>query len=708
MLQIVYGQTDKTAVLPDLVGMLTDIVPEGTLYIGYPILTSADASIAVDAMLVSEIHGLVAFIIKLSNEHSPSEHLIDEQNRLKYALKNSLGRYDQLRKGADLAIDIRVATLVPPSGSHTNKRAATLLTIDELPKYLKDLKPVDVSYRRALNAAIQRVSTIKPHKKRTTAITTGSRGAILKQIEKQIANLDQWQKRAAIETPDGPQRIRGLAGSGKTVVLALKAAYLHAQNPDWTIALTFYSRSLYQQLTDLVRRFCFEHLGDEPNWDKLKILHAWGGTGRPGLYTEIADHIGADARDFAYGQAKFGMNDAFRGVCAELLASVPDSAAEPLFDAVLIDEAQDLPPEFLKLVYLFVVPPKRLIWAYDELQNLSDVAMVPVSDVFGVDDAGRPVIALANTPGQARQDIVLPVCYRNTPWALTLAHALGLGVYRSDGLVQHFDDPAVWTEVGYELLAGQLQADQEVTLRRRQDSYPSYFTELLTCDDAIRCEVFENSALQADWLATQIKRNLTDDELEADDILVILPNAFKAKRQATEIMLALNRKRISAHVAGVTTSADDLFVKGSIAISNVYRAKGNESPMVYVLHSEYGQSDVELIKRRNILFTCITRSKAWVRLCGIGSRMAELKAEIDKVSAANYRLTFPIPDPEKLKHIRTIHRDRTAGEKATVREAQKALSKLVNAIRSGDIALENLSKELREQLKAMISKDDKD
>jgi len=58
-----------------------------------------------------------------------------------------------------------------------------------------------------------------------------SRGGILRRLEQEIANLDQWQKTAAIGSPEGPQRIRGIAGSGKTVVLALKAAYLHAQNP---------------------------------------------------------------------------------------------------------------------------------------------------------------------------------------------------------------------------------------------------------------------------------------------------------------------------------------------------------------------------------------------------------------------------------------------------------------------------------------------
>lgn len=73
---------------------------------------------------------------------------------------------------------------------------------------------------------------MKAAKRRTRVSQKDSHGAVIQQIEKEIANLDRWQKAAAIEMPDGPQRIRGLAGSGKTVVLALKAAYLHVQRPE--------------------------------------------------------------------------------------------------------------------------------------------------------------------------------------------------------------------------------------------------------------------------------------------------------------------------------------------------------------------------------------------------------------------------------------------------------------------------------------------
>ena len=43
-----------------------------------------------------------------------------------------------------------------------------------------------------------------------------------------MANLDNQQSKVVIETVDGVRRIRGVAGSVKTIVIALKATYLHA------------------------------------------------------------------------------------------------------------------------------------------------------------------------------------------------------------------------------------------------------------------------------------------------------------------------------------------------------------------------------------------------------------------------------------------------------------------------------------------------
>ena len=88
-------------------------------------------------------------------------------------------------------------------------------------------------------------------------VKSDSKGAKLKLLEDTVANLDHKQSAAVIETVNGPQRIRGLAGSGKTIILALKVAYLHVKNPTWKIAVTFNTRSLKKQFEDLISRFTY-------------------------------------------------------------------------------------------------------------------------------------------------------------------------------------------------------------------------------------------------------------------------------------------------------------------------------------------------------------------------------------------------------------------------------------------------------------------
>lgn len=698
MLDIVFGQTTNLSIARMLVAKLQNIDFEGTFYIGYPVLSSADEKIEVDALLVSKETGPVAFLLASEfptiDDEKAWTALSDQQNKLYFALTSSLSRHQELREKRELAVQVNVATVFPAKPKVPDDIEGLFISIDELTDSLNQIHGPDEKYYKPLQAALQKVSNIKPAKKRTKVSQPASKGATLRKLEKEIANLDQWQKRAAIESPEGPQRIRGLAGSGKTIVLALKAAYLHAQHPDWKIAITFQTRSLYQQLNDLIRRFCFEHLNDEPNWENLRVLHAWGGSEGPGMYTEIARYCEAPFQNFLTASNRFGRDDAFKGACSELLSIVHDEYFPPMFDAVLIDEAQDLPPAFFQLLYKFTSEPKRIIWAYDELQRLSEASMPTTSEIFGTKGDGSPLVKLTNDFGKPRQDIILPVCYRNTPWALTLAHALGFGIYRHQ-LVQHFDEPSLWREIGYRVDSGTLADGQMVTLERDPESYPEFFRELVHKHDAVQTKVFETETEQAAWVAKEIKKNLTEDELEYDDILIVVPNAYKAKSKSALVTEQLAALGIGSHLAGVTTSKDELFNRRSIAMANIYRSKGNEAPMIYVIDCQHCYAGHELITLRNTLFTAITRSRAWVRLSGFGEDMNLLAKEIEAVKAADYKLKFKVPTERERKMLRQIHRDRTADEKANLKKAEDGLKHFLEALQEGDFVLENLPPELR-------------
>jgi superfamily I DNA and RNA helicase len=262
MLEVTIGK----AVHPQQVALVRDALRangiSGNLFIGYPVLATADDTLFLDAVLVSREHGVVL----LDVTDNPPSHASDaegwsrvasRQDEMAFAMAASLSRSKDLRRGRGLGLDVHVVSVLPVAVEPPGDSAVLAAPASEVPGLIEGLPGIDESIWRAANAAIQRISTIKPAVKRSEVARADSRGATLKATEREIANLDQWQKRAAIESPEGPQRIRGLAGSGKTIVLALKAAYLHVQNPDWHIAIVFFTRSLYQQFQDLIRRFTF-------------------------------------------------------------------------------------------------------------------------------------------------------------------------------------------------------------------------------------------------------------------------------------------------------------------------------------------------------------------------------------------------------------------------------------------------------------------
>lgn len=690
-IQIVKGQIKNNEAVKELISVVKNIEEKGkisgTLFIGYPLSASADSIITVDALLVTPEKGLIAI-----NFNDINKDPMDEQDLLYYQLKNTLTKYENLRRRRDLAFSPVVVTFYPISDVPQTSDEYIFCNKDNFGEQIESLPLFDNELYAALGEALQKIASMKPKKKRSNVVNLESYGGKIRTIEKEIANLDEWQKKAAFETPEGPQRIRGLAGSGKTVVLALKAAYLHTQHADWNIAVTFYTRSLFQQFTEMISKFVYEFSGDSPDWEKLQIIHSWGTDREKGIYSEFCMKSGSSPLNYNAAKAKYGRNQAFEGICNELL-NIPSANCLPYYDAILIDEAQDMPTSFFKICYRISKEPKRVVFAYDELQNLSDASMPSLTEMFGVDDKGEPLVQLICGEDEARKDIVLPVCYRNTPWALTIAHSLGFGIYKNEGLVQMFNDLELWKDIGYVATNNILDYEKDIELKRNPMSSPKYFNDLMTPEDAIKIGCFENVAEQYKWVSEQIYKNLKEDELDPDDILVIFPDAYYSKSQYMNFREYLAKKNIDSILAGVTAGLDTFRVEGCITCASIFRAKGNEAPMVYIVNADYSAQGTEMIKLRNILFTAITRSRAWVRICGVGEEMKILNSEIQKCRDNNFALKFHLPSELELRRLRLIHRDRTDEEKKKIEYASKAIQDLTKMLNKGELD-ESLSPEV--------------
>lgn len=711
MLDIIFGERGNPQAAKSLVTELEAIQAShsltGTLYLGYPVVPIDGISATVDAVMTTKEHGLVVFDFRSGN--LGIEAINDRQIDIETAFKVRLLENRALRRRSELSFPIHVISLVVAADQVKVDEPPFICTPRDLSGLIIDFEGLSDELFINLNASIQRTVTLRPAKSRENVVKQNSKGKKLKIIEAEIANLDKWQKQAAIETPSAPQRIRGLAGSGKTIVLAQKASYLHISNPDWKIAVTFYTQSLYQQFEALITRFNFQFSKEEPDWTKLNIRHCWGGSSKEGIYSLIARKYGITPLDFGTASSRFGSERAFAGICGELLAIVKRDNSPEIFDAVLIDEAQDMPQEFFELVYHVTKSPKRIIFAYDELQTVSSYTMLPTEDLFGKFPDGTPRVQLKNKEYDARQDIVLPICYRNTPWALTVAHALGFGVYREPpsaseiGLVQMFDDPEIWRDIGYEVRSGQLVHGKSVELARAEGATPSFFRSQMSVDDAVVVKRFDNASDQYSWVADDILKNIDEEELLVTDVMVIVCDTFAIRSQGANIIKALAAKKISAHIAGITSAASDFFVSNSIPITHIFRAKGNEAPLVYVVGAQACFAGLELARKRNTLFTAITRSRGWVRICGVGPFMEGLQQEIEKVSSSNYILSFLYPTTQQIEKIRRINREISDVERRKLDEKIRITEDLLKEITSGDLPAEALKPEVLTQLRKLLS-----
>jgi superfamily I DNA and RNA helicase len=213
---------------------------------------------------------------------------------------------------------------------------------------------------------------------------------------------------------------------------------------------------------------------------------------------------------------------------------------------------------------------------------------------------------------------------------------------------------------------------------------------------------FSSPAEQDNWVADEIQKNLDEDEIDHDDILIVLPDAVRAKRRASQIRSALARRGIDSHLAGVDTSADEVFIEGSVALANIYRAKGNEAPMVYALDSQYAAGSDNAVSRRNTIFTAITRSRAWVRVCGWGEESRVIAEEFARVTEKQFRLDFRIPTAPELEQIRRIHRERSADEVATLKRATEALTEVIEAFDRDEFNFDELPPAIRTKLADLI------
>jgi superfamily I DNA and RNA helicase len=511
----------------------------------------------------------------------------------------------------------------------------------------------------------------------------------LSTLEGEIANFDEKQRHIALVDVGGPARIRGLAGSGKTVILAMKAAHLHLNNPQSLILFTFYTKSLRATIKNLITKFYRHYSEADPDWKCLHIRHGWGGVSVPGVYSDAARRLNRAPLTFGEASRLAGRGEtAFGAACKQLIGTGNVSA---YYDHVLIDEGQDFPDSFYRLCFSLTKgerDKKSIVWAYDELQDILNVKIRQPDELFGHDADGYPYIDLdrssVHLPPGATNDAVLSKAYRNQRDILVAAHAMGFGVYGT--IVQMLESAEHWEDVGYEVLSGPPKTGEPVHIIRPSKNSPLQVPAvqgfpLLHWEKAVDIEA------EVHWVASSIK-DFISAGVAPEEILVISLDDRHAKAYLAKIAEQLSLLGIASNnVIADPYNEPPFMLTGKVSLSTVYRAKGNEAAAVFAV----GVDALEIKSRggRNKIFTAFTRSKAWLRVSGIGPLAGRVFAELKIASDNAPEMKFIMPD---LREIDTIQRGFSKKQAA----ARAAREQYVKRLKAAGFSDEEIEEEIQQ------------
>lgn len=603
---------------------------ESLLFYGFPLFREDDKLLVADVVVVSPLLGVVLISAPVSVGTGAADQLEGAFSQV----FSRLVRYPRLRLGrAQLKFGID-AFLWIEEGEGTESTVVGFAGLDAKIKSLSSGAEIESDVFEELVSVIDgSKSLLKARERKVQGFAKNSRVADIVRLEEEIRRFDRDQRVAYMSEIAGLQRIQGLAGSGKTVVLALKAALTAIKEPDANIVVTFYTKSLYQHIKQLITRFYRMHEDRDPNWDRLQVLHAWGGATNDGLYYQVARRYGHEPLNFA--QAKAISARPFAAACERLLADVSISS---VYDYVFVDEAQDFPPEFMSLA-LRVASDERLVIAYDVFQTIFDVEVPTAATLFGVKEDGQAVV-------EFDEQIVLHKCYRNPREILLCAHAIGFGVYGAK-IVQMLESKEHWEDFGYEV-KGALAFGEKVIIERPRENSPSSISDTNSIDQIIACQAFGNFHEEVSFVAEKIRQDIQEQGVSAEDILVISAddrNANTYLRAVSDALASLGVRVNNIHSAGFELR--DFQRSGEVTLSTIYKAKGNEAYSVYLLGID-ALFARPTPRSRNMAFTAMTRAKGWLCVTGMGAAAQSFVQELSAAKKKFPHLEFTYPTEQEL------------------------------------------------------------
>ena len=402
------------------------------------------------------------------------------------------------------------------------------------------------------------------------------------------------QRELGVADLRGSHRLfRGVAGSGKSIMLALSVAATLTRYREESetlfggrkarVLVCCYNRTLVHYLRQRIDDRFGRLAWDKPDPESLAVTHFDGlvkklVTAAPALDTKLTFKERAERA---------------RRMAAALDALDPVARERLLYDAVYVDEAQDLDPAEIQLLLRLARKDEKggqtLILFYDNAQNIYGVRP-PVWTELGVNIVGRTEF--------------LDLCLRNTKELLSFAFNVLVGSFAPEGQRVHtrqFADVASLRQRG---LVEERGGRFDVNFAPRTGPFP----QVRVCRDR-RAEV--------DAAVEEVRRLVVEQRVLPSDILVLYWSHWPFKPALPE---KLQRAVGGGYRLRLVDQEHDanknlpLLEEGVLVASTVASAKGYDAPVVLLLGADgFGVEP----KDRAKFYVGATRAKLHLVVSGV-------------------------------------------------------------------------------------------
>ncbi|HZG60186.1 MAG TPA: 3'-5' exonuclease [Anoxybacillus sp.] len=379
-----------------------------------------------------------------------------------------------------------------------------------------------------------------------------------------IKAMDLHQENLAKQIGDKNRLIRGVAGSGKTLILASRAKLLAKQHPDWKILILCYNISLAQGIRQMIH-----HMLNEP-----ESLFDFDFTKEDGKAEAKWDHI--IVRNF-HEWLKYDLKITERQIPSILEKLEKNEAILPMYDAILIDEGQDFESEWLALISKLLNPDTQsLLLVEDRAQTIYKRKRSYLQDM-GLSFQGRSKI--------------LNINYRNTAQIVKFAWDF----YQAHSMLKN--------KVASREFEGEIIAPQST---RRKGPEPGIFKA-------------DNFAQEMKMVVRQIQKLHKEKKVPYSEILIL----YRVKRTHQQniidtIKRSLEQGQIPYYWLTEDEAAKRNFLRddNTVKVSTIESSKGLDFQAVFIVNVENMPFPLEEDKEREVslLYIGMTRAKEYLCL----------------------------------------------------------------------------------------------